>query len=106
MDLIISIENNTDSYIVSKKHDLIKGGKDEILVSQGFVGTLFIMGKQGGTYNYRIATKKEKSLHAELYIAILPDWTLAVYDSMSDLESPIDKTQYLILPFNSESDVQ
>ena len=59
-----------------------------------------------GEKKYIIHAKETWGFYTHMYIAILPNWTLAVYDSMENLESPIDKTQYLILPLNPENESQ
>ena len=84
--LILSLRDTVNSYVSLEKYYLTKNHQHNTLQAQGAKCTLLLETKNGEKYSYQFQAKEEKcQLHTVMYVIIMPDLSLYLVDSISDL---------------------
>ena len=100
VDLILSLRDTVNSYVSLEKYYLPKNHQHNTLQAQGAKCTLLLETKNGEKYSYQFQAKEEKcQLHTVMYVIIMPDLSLYLVDSISELQNSPNNSQRL-LPIN------
>ena len=100
IDLMLSLRDTVNSYVSLEKYYLPKNHQHNMLQAQGAKCTLLLETKNGEKYSYQFQAKEEKcQLHTVMYVIIMPDLSLYLVDSISELQNSPNNSQRL-LPIN------
>ena len=100
IDLMLSLRDTVNSYVSLEKYYLPKNHQHNILQAQGAKCTLLLETKNGEKYSYQFKKKKKKcQLYTVMYVIIMPDLSLYLVDSISELQRSPNNSQHL-LPIN------
>lgn len=101
-DLILSLKRNfnskdtSQSYVSLEKYCLVENHQYSTLQTQGANCTLLIETKTGEKYTYHFQTKENGLLHAVMYAVIMPDLSLQVVDSLTELPASPGNSQRIL----------
>ena len=100
IDLMLSLRDTVNSYVSLEKYYLPKNHQHNTLQAQGAKCTLLLETKNGEKYSYQFQAKEKKcQLYTVMYVIIMPDLSLYLVDSISELQKSPNNSQRL-LPLN------
>ena len=96
-DLILSLMNTDNSYVLLKKYNLPQNHQHNTLQAQGVKCTLLLETKHKEKYVYQFQAKEEKcKIYTVMYVVIMPDMSLYLVDSISELQKNTNGSHHLL----------
>ena len=95
-DLILSLMNTDNSYVLLEKYNLPQNHQHNALQVQGVKCTLLLETKHKEKYVYQFQAKDDWKIYTVMYVVIMPDMSLYLVDSISELQTNTNGSHHLL----------